>query len=354
MVIREFGAIHFRNYSELFVTFAERINLFIGDNGQGKTNLAEAIYFLSHLTSFRSHRLEPLLSFGRAQAWLQGTVIKPDSEQKARVEVTRRGRKAWLDDAPIATLSTYAAQFYAVLFNPDSLYSYRHYPGTRRAEFDRFLSFLDPEYLEASRSFRTLLMQKNGLLKGGDLSSLPDWNLLFIEKASDIIQRRAELLKRLNQRLPDLFALLTGRPEALRLDYQPSLKGDPVLDAATLERAREQELQVGHALYGPHRDDFQLTLEGPRKESYFSQGEYRIALLALKLAFNALLAERKGFHPVMILDDLFSELDGSVQARLAAHLGEVPNQIFVTSTQSPAALQSPGVHIMEIREGRIV
>ena len=354
MVIREFGAIHFRNYSELFVTFAERINLFIGDNGQGKTNLAEAIYFLCHLASFRTHRLEPLIAFGQTQAWIQGTVIKPDSEQKARVEVTRRGRRVWLDDAPIATLSSYAAQFYAVLFNPDSLYSYRHYPGSRRGEFDRFLSFLDPEYLEASRAFRAIQMQKNGLLKGGDLSSLPDWNRLFIEKASDIIQRRAELLERLNRRLPDLFALLTGRAETLQLEYQPSLKGDPAQDHATLERVREQELQAGHALYGPHRDDFQLVLEGRRKEGYFSQGEYRIALLALKLAFNVLLRERKGFHPVMILDDLFSELDGSVQAKLAAHLREVPNQIFITSTQSPAPLQSPGVHFMEIRQGRIV
>jgi DNA replication and repair protein RecF len=353
MVIREFGAINFRNYRELFVNFGERITLLIGENGQGKTNLAEAIYFLCQLASFRSHRLEPLLTFGEAAAWIQGTVIKRDSEQKARVEITRRGRRAWLNEQAIPTLSAYVAQFYGVLFNPDSLYSYRHYPAARRAEFDRFLSFLDPDYLEASRRYRTLQMQKNGLLKGGDLSSLPDWNRLFIEKASDIIQRRAELVDRLNRQLPGAFGLLTGREEALRLTYEPSLKGDPLQDAATLERVREQEQQAGHALYGPHRDDFQLSLDRQRRESYFSQGEYRVALLALKLAFNAQLSERNGFHPVMILDDLFSELDARVQGRLAGHLREIPNQIFITSTQSPAALQSPGVQIMEIRDGRI-
>jgi DNA replication and repair protein RecF len=353
MVIREFGAIQFRNYRELFVTFSERINAIVGDNGQGKTNLAEAIYFLSHLSSFRTHRLEPLLAFGEALAWLQGTVIKHDLETKARVEIARRGRRAWLDGQPVATLSAYSARFYALLFNPDNLYSYRHYPAARRAEFDRFLSFLEPDYLEALRAFRTIQTQKNGLLKGGDLSSLPDWNCLFIEKASDIIKRRAELVERLNGELPALFARLTGRAEPLRLDYVPSLSGEPARDAATLERGREQELQAGHALYGPHRDDVQLVLEHRRKESFFSHGEYRVSLLALKLALNELLSERRGFHPVIILDDVFSELDGSVHERLLDYLQGVPNQIFITSTQLPAALQHPGVQIMEIRAGRI-
>jgi DNA replication and repair protein RecF len=354
MVIREFGAVQFRNYRELFVTFSPRINAFVGDNGQGKTNLAEAIYFLSHLSSFRTHRLEPLLAFGEAAAWLQGTVIKPDAEGKARVEIARRGRRAWLDEQPVATLSAYSARFYAILFNPDSLYSYRHYPGARRAEFDRFLSFLDPDYLEALRAFRTVQTQKNGLLKGGDLSSLPDWNRLFIEKASDIIKRRAALLERLNGELPGLFARLSGRTESLRLDYQPSLTGEPQRDAATLARMREPERQAGHALYGPHRDDVQLVLEDRHSEGLFSQGEYRVSLLALKLALNELLAERRGFHPVIILDDVFSELDGSVHERLLDYLQGVPNQVFVTSTQLPAAMQQPGVQIMEIRAGRIV
>ncbi len=354
MVIREFGAIQFRNYRELFVTFTDRINLFIGNNGQGKTNLAEAIYFLCHLSSFRSHRLDPLLHFGESSAWLQGTVIKPESEQKARVEITRRGRRAWLDDAPVGTLSAYAALFYAIVFNPDSLYSYRHYAATRRREMDRFLSFLDRDYLDALRKFRAILTQKNVLLKSGDPSSLPEWNQLLIEKASDIIIRRAGLLERINAQLPALFTRLAGRSEALQLVYEPSLKGEPQADAATLARVREQELQAGHALYGPHRDDFQLVLDRQRKESYFSQGEYRASLLALKLALNELLLERRGFRPVIVLDDVFSELDGAIQTRLLDYLQQIDNQIFITATQLPTTVQIPGVQFMEIRDGRII
>lgn len=353
MVIKEFGAIHFRNYQELFVTLSDRINLFVGDNGQGKTNLAEALYFLCHLSSFRTHRLEPLLAFGQPAAWIQGTVIKSDLSRKARVEITRRGRRAWLDEEAIPTLSAYAALFYALLFNPDSLYNYRHYPGERRGLFDRFLSFLDRNYMEALRDFRAIHLQKNGLLKTSDISSLPDWNRLFIEKASAIIERRSEVAERLNAQLAALFARLTGRQEALHLSYLPSLSGDPEQDAATLERARESEWQVGHAQHGPHRDDYQLVLDRQRRESYFSQGEYRISLLALKLALNELLKEHMSFHPVIILDDLFSELDTGVQGRLMDYLAGVPNQVFITTTQFPAALQVPGVQIMEIRAGRI-
>lgn len=353
MVIREFGAIHFRNYEELFVVFSERINLFMGDNGQGKTNLAEGIYVLSHLSSFRSHRLEPLVMFDAPTAWLQGTVVRDALETKARVEITRRGRRAWLDEQPVATLSHYAAQFYAVLFNPDNVYSYRNHPAARRTEFDRFLSFTDKDYLEAIRAYRTVLVQKNGLLKSNDLSSLPDWNHLLIERASGIIEKRAALMKRLNGALPGWFARLTGRQEALLLDYEPSLSGDVEQDAATLTRAREAERQAGHALHGPHRDDVQFVLDPGRKERYFSQGEYRVSLLALKMAFNELLASERGFHPVIILDDVCSELDPGVQERLLGCLQDLPNQVFLTTTQLPAILQIPGAQIMEIRQGRI-
>lgn len=158
---------------------------------------------------------------------------------------------------------------------------------------------------------------------------------------------------RLNDRLPTLFTRLTGRQEVLGLTYEPSLKGEPSADAATLDRVREQEVQAGHALYGPHRDDFRLVLEQRRSESTFSQGEYRIALLALKLALNELLRDHMGFRPVIILDDLFSELDAGVQERLVDHLRAIDNQIFITTTQPPPVLQGPGVQIMEIRDGRI-
>lgn len=357
MVIEEFGVINFRNYRELFVNFSERINLFIGGNGQGKSNLAEAIYFLNHLESFRTQRLDELLTFGENVAQVQGRVRRGDAVHKARTEVTRRGRRAWLDDEPVRRLSTYAAAFYAVVFNPDSLYQYRNVPRERRAFYDRFAAFLERAYLDASRAFRTILSQKNSLLKSQDFSGLEAWNELFIQRACVIIDRRIELVGRINEVLPDLFVRLTGRGDVLRLEYRPTLAGDPTADRATLVRVREQEARAGHALYGPHRDDYAMVLEedGRRRgEPFFSQGEYRVGLLALKLALNEVLEQRMGHRPVIILDDLYSELDAGVRTQLTAYLGGIANQVFVTSTEPPEALGLPDARVMEIRAGRIM
>ena len=353
MVIQEFGAIAFRNYQEVFVTFSGSINIFIGGNGQGKTNLAEGIYFLTHLSSFRTPRLAPLVNDGQSRAYLQGSVIKSDLHQVPRVELSDGGRRAWLDGRPVPTLSAYLSLFYSLLFNPDSLYNYRHVPAERRQLFDRFISFLNGEYLAAIRSFRAALSQKNSLLKSRDYSTLPEWNQLLIENSCVMIKERAVLVEKVNTFLPELFSRLTGRKERLRMAYRPSLQGDPAQDGERLHKAMEREVMAGHALYGPHRDDYRMAL-GSQEDDLLSQGEYRAALLALKLALNELMSERATFRPVLILDDLYSELDGEVRARLSEHLKSLPNQVFITTTESPEALHIPGEHTMEIRQGRIV
>jgi len=367
MVIKEFGALNFRNYRECFVTFNQGINIFIGNNGQGKTNLAEGIYFICHLSSFRTPRLDHLITFGEGQGFVQGVVEKREITSKAKIELNRNGRRVWLDNQPVSAMSAYISLFHALLFNPDSLYNYRNHPAERRLLFDRLLSFYDQEYLQVIKEYRRVHLQKNRLLKSGNLTSLPDWNQLFIDRAHVIIRKRREMVENITPALAESFGALSGRAETLRLDYLPSLKGDPSGDAEILTRAKESEAQAGYALYGPHRDDFRMALGGTtagndrghdprpqgRNESFFSQGEYRIAHLALKLALNDMLGDRMGFHPALILDDLYSELDPEVAGRLTGHLKELPNQIFITTTQTPKKLELPGDHIMEIRDGRI-
>ena len=164
---------------------------------------------------------------------------------------------------------------------------------------------------------------------------------------------RQEITDNINRVLPSLFTRLTGRKQELKLTYIPSLLGTSAANLEMLEKKAENEIRAGHALYGPHRDDFRLVLAGSHREEYLSQGEYRISLMALKLAMNALIGEKMQFRPVLILDDLFSELDRTVRENLAEHLFEMPNQIFITATEEIAGMQTRGVRIMEINEGRI-
>lgn len=363
MVIQELAAIDFRNYAQARVGFGEHINVLVGSNGQGKSNLAEAIYYLLHLDSFRTHDGNQLVRQGQGVAQLQGIVRPNDVADKVRVEISRQGRKVWWNEAPILKLSAYVNRTFALVFNPDTLYLYRHVPAERRLFYNRFLSFLDPNYVRELVLFRQVHAQKNGLLKQGDLAGLDAWNKLFAERSRAIMQHRAAFIEDLNGLLPELFSGLTGRSEILKLRYHASFKGNPEEFEQQLQEAREQEARLGYAVLGPHRDDYRMTMapleeaggkDALRREMQFSQGEYRGALLALTLALDRFLEQRKGFRPVLILDDAFSELDVRVRTAVASHLLGMSNQIFITTTERLEPFQAAGTRIMEIRAGQVV
>jgi len=357
MVIRELSALSFRNFRELRLSFSDQINVLIGQNGHGKTNIAEAIYFLNHLDSFRTHQLGELITQGQSLAHVQGILYTQESDKKVRVEISRRGRKVTVDENPVPKFSAYVADYFALVFNPDHLYLFRHVPAERRWLLNRYLSFADPAYLNALREFRVVHAQKNQLLKRGELSSLPAWNQLFAARSYAILVNRSAFAGRVNPVLAESFALLTGREEILRLEVHASLAGTAEAMTETLARAKDSEARMGHALFGPHRDDVRLTLgdvsRGGRRDTLFSQGEYRAALLALQLALGRLLETERGFRPVLILDDVFSELDATVRERLLHYLPRLSNQMFITTTEWTEPMHVPGARIMEIQAGRV-
>lgn len=365
MVVKEFSALNFRNYREILVQFSDRINLLHGNNGQGKTNLVEGIYFLHHLDSFRTHKLGDLTTFGESTSYLQGMVVNAGNSFKAKIELSRGGRRVWLNEEPVKKHSLYVSTFYALLFNPDSLYAYRHYPSERRAFYDRFLSFYSIEYLNNLKQFKEAHTQKNSLLKRGDFSALPEWNYLFVNTGCAIIKERRKLIENLNGLFPEIYFQLTGLQPKLQLQYLPSLTGEQGKDLELLDKSRDKEARAGHAQHGPHRDEFRMVLAGeetaeesqvnnpPREENYFSQGEYRISLLCLKLSLNELLKTQRNYRPVVILDDLFSELDDSITNQLSGYLNQIDNQVFVTTTEPPGKIGLTEARIMEIRQGSI-
>ena len=225
MVIRELGLLHFRNYDQLFARFADRLNVFVGENGQGKTNLLEAIYLTTHLESFRSRKLLPVIQSGQPLAQVQVVVAKEDREFKARLELSRQGKKVWLDGVTVPRVSSYIALFFSLLFNPDHLFQFRQFPAERRAAMDRFLAFIDPAYLQALKDMRVVLLQKNKLLKSGRPQGLAEWNHLFIDKGYAILEGRKRRVDELQGRLRGMFGRLTGRAEELKLIHRPSLDG---------------------------------------------------------------------------------------------------------------------------------
>lgn len=353
MVIQELSAVSFRNFSELRIRFSERINVISGLNGHGKTNLAEAIHFLSHLDSFRTHRMENLIAKGQSVSQIQGFIRIDEIERKTRIEISHRGRKVEVDNHPIPTISTYISNYFSFVFNPDNLYLFRHIPAERRWLVNRYLSFVSSGYLKSLREFRFVQAQKNQLLRRGELAGLPAWNQLLAERSNAILIDRMALAQRVSPLLSDVFSQLTGRRESLWLELRPSLNGSAREMTEVLARAREAELRAGHALLGPHRDDVRLVLKGRGSDALFSQGEYRAALLALQFGLGRLMEAERGFRPVLILDDVFSELDAATRERLLQYLTQLPNQIFLTTTEWPPSMHVPGARVMEIRSGHV-
>lgn len=353
MVIQELGISNYRGYRQQHLGFSPNINFFVGENGQGKTNLVEALYVLIQLASFRENHWAELIRTGEPQAELRGGIQVDGLTSKIRVIITRSGRKVWQDDQNVQVLSQFISRYHVLLFNAESVYAFRSFPAERRQFFDRVLAYLDPLYLKALKDMRDILAQKNQLLKTKQNKSLDEWNALFLERSRDIITRRKNALETINHAIGTHAAQLLPQRGSLKLEYQGTFKGQTEAWAQQMESIKAREMAMGHALIGPHRDDWRMSW-AEEKESHFSQGEYRSAKLALLLTLNHMIRSRKNHLPVLILDDLFSEIDPQVQAHLMNTLAQVPNQVFITATDDTAARQFPQAWIRKIQAGNIV
>ena len=384
-MIHTFSALHFRNLNlHAPVACAPHLNVLLGNNGQGKTNFLEGVHFLHHLSSFRTPRLERLLEFNQPECWLQAELtlnkaLAHNPPEKVRVQLVKQGRKLWRGEDPIKRLSDWAVLHHVLVFHPAGLHQRKQSPAERRALLDRFLCSIDATYLEALRQFRKVHEQKNQLLKQGTQKTLPEWNHLFTRYGCVLVESRLRLVRQINQQLPLTHQQLMGEAWAtkttqrLQLCLNLSLQGEQHVWEETLAQAQRREIQAGHALYGPHRDDAQMYLTTPNQaaanhatipktssknqgvpEQLFSQGEHRMAFLALQFSLSTLFSKHFNIqNATMLLDDLFSELDPSASERVLQQLYQHPNQIFITTTPANQHMLPKTAHVLRVEQGVI-
>ena len=261
--------------------------------------------------------------------------------RRVQIILSTRGRQVWLDHAPFQRTSEYVLSFLVLSFTPEDVALFRGPPQERRRFFNRIISILDPSYFRHLQDYTKVLAEKNAALRQRQDLQLSAWNQILARTGWELIQRRAAFAEQLLSHLVELFKMATGRPEQLSLRYHPAV---PCSDAEQLEKMmeeqRDRELQLGYALIGPHRDDYHLFLDEKIDRDFFSQGELRVTNLSLKIAINQLLFLNYSLHPILIFDDLFSELDVQVSQRLLRLFAQLQNQIFVTSTTRPEKLDT--------------
>ena len=351
MIIRNIEVSQFRNYSRTNANFSPELNWIYGENGQGKTNLIEAVHYLCNLESFRTRKPSLLLQENKQKAVLQAQVKRRHVLHNIRVNITKKGRHVFLDQSPFRRVSEYIFTFMALSFTPEDVNLFRNVPQKRRKFFNRIIAFKDPPYLKNIQEYSKIIAQKNALLRRGNTEQIPLWNGMLASLAIHLMKHCNNFVEEINLHLNDIFREHSGRTEKLKLIYKPSLNQKDFEEKnilRQLEKSLDKDLQYGFSVLGPHRDEYHLLMDGKKDRDFFSQGEFRITNLSLKLSINRLLYERYRFYPVLIFDDLFSELDDEVINHVLKYFLKLKNQIFITSTSEPfGSLKSKNFHVVK-------
>ncbi|MCG0277073.1 MAG: DNA replication/repair protein RecF [Thermanaeromonas sp.] len=336
----------FRNFREAAFQFSPGLNILVGPNGTGKTNLLEAIGYLSLARSFRYHADRELTTWGCTGFELTGTVRRGNGKVQVRI-VYHPGRKELTINGTTQRILDLLGLFPTVTFGPDDVHLVKGPPALRRRFLDRELCQTDRSYAQYLISYHRVLKQRNAILKQvaegkvkrGDVDP---WNVQLVGLAQTIVERRKIFLERLNALACKLYFRLAEK-QTISVVYRPSLPdGKDCLEQIT-ERL-EREVAAGATLWGPHRDDFDFYIDGRPARHAASQGEQRSLVLVLKLAEVVYFGEILGIRPCLLLDDVFSELDKRRQEVLLQLINE-GGQSFITTTEVaflPASLLNKG------------
>ncbi len=339
MKIINIELIQFRNYLKFNTELSPKLNWIYGSNGQGKTNLVESIHYLCNLESFRTSKTSNLIQKNKSETVINGLIERSDFKHSVRINVSKKGRQVLLDNNPAYHVSEYIFSFMSLAFTPESVGLFKSTPQERRKFFNKIISFLNPIYFKDLQECKKIIIQKNASLRSGSIEQISIWNKMLARYSIKLMEQRVNFVEQVNLFLHDLFTELSGRSENLRLIYEPSLNSkifDEKFFFEQLEKNQKKELQQGYSILGPHRDEFHLMMNEQKDRDFFSQGEFRITNLSLKMTINHLLYKKYKFHPVLIFDDLLSELDEEVVNHVIKVLIKVNNQIFITSTSKPS------------------
>ncbi len=358
MIIQHLELTNFRNYAATTIDLTSGVTAVVGNNGQGKTNLVEALGYLATLKSFRGVPTEALIRTGCESAVLRATVVHADGrEVLIETELVRTGRnRSLVNKQRLARSRDLLGVVRTTVFSPEDLELVKAAPSVRRDFVDDALVALQPKLDVLCSEIEKVLRQRNSLLKqaGGRLSpdiasTLDVWDAKLAELGNELGDERSRLIAQISPRVSKAYEELAEKATPIGLVYEPEWRRIGL--ANELQTCRMDDIRRGTSTVGPHRDDIDLLINGLPARTHASQGEQRTLALAMRLAVHRMVTEEFGSPPVLILDDVLSELDPSRAAALLRHFPE--GQVLITTAGYLPEAAHPD-RIVRIQQGAVV
>lgn len=359
MFIKEIELKDFRNYKELKTVFSEKVNIFLGNNAQGKTNLLESIYLNAMAKSFKNVRDRELIRFGEDLCRIKSKAFADGEELNTEIVINREGKKIIkIDGVKAVKTSELLERLFIIIFSPEDMKIVKDEPEKRRKFIDRELCQIKPGYYSDLSNYKRVLKQRNVYLKEYQIenSILDIWDCELVKYGSSIILKRKEFIEKINKISCEIHDKISGGIEKLELKYETNVKEFDDIENKfykLLKNTRNSDIRNRNTGIGPHKDDLKISANDIDLRKFGSQGQQRTAALSLKLSEIKLIEEEVGEKPILLLDDVLSELDNERQRYLINSLGE--NQMFITTTDFSGKVSEsmPNGKVFKINNGMI-
>ncbi len=358
MIIKYLELSDFRNYDEIHIDFSSNTNIFFGNNAQGKTNILEAVFMTGTTKSHKGSHDIDIISFGKDFGIIRALFIKNDIEYKIGIQLRKDKRKAIsINGSPVKKAADLLGIVNVVLFSPEDLSIIKNGPDKRRRFLDITLCQIDKEYLFALSSYNRIINQRNKLLKSYDKrmdisDTLDIWDDQLINYGNTIIKKRDEFINKVNEIIFDIHCNLSGKKDRLYLNYKKNIDKEEYKNI--IKNNRERDVLYKNTSAGPHRDDVDFLLNGIDIKKYGSQGQQRTVALALKLSEIEIIKKYTGDIPILLLDDVLSELDMDRQKYLLENLDNIQTLITCTGLDEFVNNRFKIDKCFNVKEGRIL
>ncbi len=365
MYIKDLKLDNYRNYKGLHIDLSPGCNIFYGKNAQGKTNIIEAIFLCAVGRSHRTAKDRELVMIGENTFRVELNVQHEDIDKKINVNYDiQQGKRIDINEIPLKRVVDLIGNLNAVIFSPEEIMMIKQGPYERRRFTDMTICQIKPSYFRDLQRYSHLVKQRNILLKemqtgNSEGKELPIWNETLASTGARIIYERKEFIERISKKVHENHLKLTDGKENLSILYNPSFEIDEKMGTPEIEEkfkkildsGKQNEVQRGMTLYGPQRDDFEFILDGLSLKLYGSQGQQRTAILSVKISEIDIMYEETGEMPVLLLDDVMSELDSSRQDFLFKNIGKI--QTIITCTERGTFKNEEDARIFLVNKGTV-